>query len=76
MKEMSHKIQILSITHLAQVASKGDYHFKVVKASDNGKSTTSIVELSDKERVSEIASMISGKKITNSALNQAEELLK
>ena len=76
MKEMSNKIQILSITHLAQVASKGDYHFKVVKASDNGKSTTSIVELSDKERVSEIASMISGKKITNSALNQAEELLK
>ena len=49
MKEMSKKIQILSITHLAQVASKGDYHFKVVKASDNGKSTTSIVELSDKE---------------------------
>ena len=76
MKEMSNKIQILSITHLAQVASKGDYHFKVVKASDNGKSTTSIVELSDKERVSEIAGMISGKKITNSALNQAEELLK
>ncbi|MEC8367333.1 MAG: DNA repair protein RecN, partial [Bacteroidota bacterium] len=76
MKEMSKKIQILSITHLAQVASKGDYHFKVVKASDNGKSTTSIVELSDKERVSEIAGMISGKKITNSALNQAEELLK
>ena len=36
MKEMSNKIQILSITHLAQVASKGDYHFKVVKASDNG----------------------------------------
>ena len=76
MKEMSKKIQILSITHLAQVASKGDSHFKVIKSSNNGKSTTSIVKLSDKERVSEIASMISGKKITNSALNQAEELLK
>ena len=76
MKEMSKKIQILSITHLAQVASKGDSHFKVIKSINNGKSTTSIVKLSDKERVSEIASMISGKKITNSALNQAEELLK
>lgn len=76
MKEMSKKIQILSITHLAQVASKGDYHLKVLKLNDYGKSKTSIVELSDKERLHEIASMISGKKITNSALNQAEELLK
>jgi DNA repair ATPase RecN len=47
-----------------------------LKLNDYGKSTTSIVELSDKERLHEIASMISGKKITNSALNQAEELLK
>ena len=76
MKEISKKIQILSITHLAQVASKGDSHFKVIKTSNNGNSSTSIIKLSNNDRISEIASMISGKKITNSALNQAQELLK
>ena len=66
MKKMSIKIQIISITHLAQVASKGN----------NGNSRTNIIKLSKSDRIAEIASMISGKKITNSALNQAEELLK
>ena len=76
MKKMSIKIQIISITHLAQVASKGNYHFKVIKTNDNGNSRTNIIKLSKSDRIAEIASMISGKKITNSALNQAEELLK
>ena len=76
MKEMSIKIQIISITHLAQVASKGNYHFKVIKTNNNGNSRTNIIKLSKSDRIAEIASMISGKKITNSALNQAEELLK
>ena len=76
MKKMSIKIQIISITHLAQVASKGNYHFKVVKTNNNGNSRTNIIKLSKSDRIAEIASMISGKKITNSALNQAEELLK
>ncbi len=76
MKEMSIKIQIISITHLAQVASKGNCHFKVIKTNNNGNSRTNIIKLSKSDRIAEIASMISGKKITNSALNQAEELLK
>jgi len=76
MKEMSKKIQIISITHLAQVASKGDFHFKVIKTNNNGNSSTNIIKLLKRDRILEIASMISGKKITNSALNQAEELLK
>jgi len=76
MKKMSIKIQIISITHLAQVASKGKYHFKVIKTNNNGNSRTNIIKLSKSDRIAEIASMISGKKITNSALNQAEELLK
>ena len=76
MKKMSIKIQIISITHLAQVASKGNYHFKVIKTNNNGNSRTNIIKLSKSDRIAEIASMISGKKITNSALNQAEELLK
>ncbi len=59
MKKMSIKIQIISITHLAQVASKGNYHFKVIKTNDNGNSRTNIIKLSKSDRIAEIASMIS-----------------
>ena len=59
MKKMSIKIQIISITHLAQVASKGNYHFKVIKTNNNGNSRTNIIKLSKSDRIAEIASMIS-----------------
>ena len=76
MKIMGKKIQIISITHLAQVASKADHHYKVYKSNINNKVVTNINKLDNSERVDEIALMISGENITESAINQASELLK
>jgi len=71
-------MQTLVITHSPQVAAKGDSHFKVVKSTDaaNGKTITEVVHLSAKERVHEIARIISNEKITAEALAAAEKLLK
>ena len=76
MKIMGKKIQIISITHLAQVASKADHHYKVYKSNFNNKVVTNINKLDNSERVDEIALMISGENVTESAINQASELLK
>ena len=76
MKIMGKKIQIISITHLAQVASKADHHYKVYKSNINNKVITNINKLDNSERVDEIALMISGENVTESAINQASELLK
>ncbi len=76
MKIMGKKIQIISITHLAQVASKADHHYKVYKSNINNKVFTNINKLDNSERVDEIALMISGENVTESAINQASELLK
>ena len=76
MKIMGKKIQIISITHLAQVASKADHHYKVYKSNINNKVVTNINKLDNSERVEEIALMISGENVTESAINQASELLK
>ncbi len=76
MKLMGKKIQIISITHLAQVASKADHHYKVFKSNINNKVITNINKLDNSQRVEEIATMISGENVTESAINQASELLK
>ena len=76
MKLIGKKIQIISITHLAQVASKADHHYKVYKSNINNKVVTNINKLDNSERVDEIALMISGENVTESAINQASELLK
>ena len=76
MKTIGSKIQIISISHLPQVASRADYHFKVFKSNINDNIVSNINELNGQERINEIASMISGEKITESAINQARELLK
>ena len=75
MKFMSHNMQVMVITHTAQVASKGDFHFKVFKREHNDKIITDIKLLSDKERVNEIAEMLSGDKSNKSANELANELL-
>lgn len=72
MEQLSHGQQIINITHLPQVASKGEHHFLVYK--ENG--VTDIVKLEKEQRIKEIAVMISGSKITDAALSQAKELLK
>lgn len=75
MREISEKIQVIAITHLPQVAVKGQNHFKVYK-EDSGDSTRTLVKYLDKnERVKEIASMLSGEKIDEAALNNAKSLL-
>ena len=75
MKFMSKNMQVIVITHTAQVASKGDFHFKVFKREQNDKVITDINLLSDRERVNEIAEMLSGDKSNKSANELANELL-
>lgn len=71
MKDMGSNMQVLTITHLPQIAAKGESHFKVFK--DN--STTNIKKLSTTERVAEIAQMLSGSSLTEAAIANAKELL-
>lgn len=76
MKEMSRDLQLVVITHLAQVAAKGDANYKVVKSDMEGKTRTTVIPLSADEKLTEIAQLLSGAKITDAALEQAKELMK
>jgi DNA repair protein RecN (Recombination protein N) len=75
MKEMSTKMQIFAITHLPQIAAKGDSHFKVFKSTTNDDTQSELKLLAQDERVIEIAQMLSGANISDSALNHAKQLL-
>jgi DNA repair protein RecN (Recombination protein N) len=74
-KKIAGFMQVICITHLPQVASKGDNHFKVFKHEENGAIRSDIRELTMDERVNEIAGMLSGEKISQAALDNAKELL-
>lgn len=75
MKNLSEKHQVFSITHLAQVASKGHRHVKIFKKSDGETTKTTLVELSDEERLDELSRMISGRDVTAEAKAAAAKLL-
>ena len=75
MYELSITTQVFTITHLPQVASKGNNHFKVFKNTNKSKTNTFIKQLTKKERVDEIALMLSGNKITDTAKAHAKQLL-
>jgi DNA repair protein RecN (Recombination protein N) len=75
MKEMSKSRQIFAITHLPQIAAKGNQHYKVYKTSVGQTTTSEIKLLSTEERVIEIAQILSGTTVTDSALNHAKALL-
>ncbi len=75
MKNMSKNLQVISITHLPQVAAKANNQLKVFKTIKNKKTSTEIKNLNFKERVSEIASMLSGERTAESAYDLAKELL-
>ena len=75
MKEMSHTMQIFSITHLPQIAAKGKSHYKVFKTVQNEQTQSELKLLSKEERVLEIAQMLSGATISDTALVHAKELL-
>ncbi len=77
MKEMGNKNrQVISITHLPQIAALGTSHYKVYKTDDEHSTTSHIVELTMEQRVEEIANMLSGENITEAAISNAKELLK
>lgn len=75
MKQMSEHLQVITITHLPQVAGKGDAHFVVYKEDSATDTTTHITEVRDNERVREIARMLSGSKITEQAIENAKTLM-
>lgn len=75
MKQMSQSRQVFAITHLPQVASKGKEHIKVFKTEINSKTTTQLSKLSQEQRIEEIAQMLAGENVTESARTHAQQLL-
>ncbi|QQL49239.1 DNA repair protein RecN [Mucilaginibacter ginkgonis] len=75
MEQLTKNLQVITITHLPQIASKGDSHFFVYKDDDSETTKTRIRQLTNDERVTEIAKMLSGDKPGESALQNARELL-
>ena len=76
MKEMSTNMQLIVITHLAQVAAKGNNNYKVIKEDISGRTRSNIIPLNQEEKLQEIAQLLSGSKITDAAISQAQELMK
>ena len=75
LSQMSKKGQLISITHLPQIAAKGDYHKKVFKVEGEESTITQITELTIEERIVEIAQMIGGSTVSESAIAHAKQLL-
>jgi len=75
MQQMSTSMQVFTITHLPQIAAKGDTHYKVYKADVDNKTVTHLVKLNSEERIVEIAQMLGGKDMTGSAIAHAKQLL-
>ena len=75
MNDMSSKMQVFSITHLPQIAAKGKTHYKVFKSIQGNTTISELKLLTFEERIVEIAEMLSGKDISDSALNHAKALL-
>ena len=76
MKEMGQCMQVISITHLPQIAAKGKVHYKVYKQDNETSTSSNIRRLEEEERIEEIAHMLSGATLTEAAMNNAKELLK
>lgn len=76
MQVMAKDMQLIVITHLAQVAAKGDYNYKVTKQDIDGKTRSTIIALDREEKLQEIAQLLSGNKVTDAAILQAKELMK
>lgn len=72
---MAEKMQVIVITHLPQIASKGQQHYQVYKREERNKTLTGIRLLTTEERVGEVAKMLSNEQVTTAALNAAKELI-
>lgn len=75
MSQMSQKMQVFSITHLPQIAAKGNTHFKVYKEDVDNVTTSNLIQLDYEERVVELAQMLGGSKLSDSAIAHAKQLL-
>lgn len=75
MEELALRMQVINITHLPQIASRGEHHYLVYKEHDSSQTTSQITLLSAQERETEIAKMLSGASVTEAALANAKELL-
>lgn len=75
MEDMSKTMQVFAITHLPQIASKGNQHFKVFKTSNNNETVTQIKNLNTQDRIHEIALMLSGNNVSETAIQHAKQLL-
>jgi len=75
MRELAKDAQLMAITHLPQIAAKGNVHFKVMKEVKNNRTETSIVQLSMEERIEEVARMLSGDKLLPEAVSNAKALI-
>jgi DNA repair protein RecN (Recombination protein N) len=75
LRSLGSRSQVLCVTHLAQVASQGHHHLRVVKLTDGKTTRTTLTELSGQERVQEVARMVAGSQVTPKALAHAREML-
>jgi len=75
LKQMSKNLQVINITHLPQIAAKGDYHFKVYKVENELTTSSEIKKLTSDERLEEIAKMLSGENLSEAAIANAKVLL-
>ncbi len=75
MYEIAQRKQVLCVTHLPQIASLSQHHFKISKTEEKNKTNTNVSRLNEQEKVSEIAFMIGGDNVTSTTIAQAEEMV-
>jgi DNA repair protein RecN (Recombination protein N) len=75
MNRMGEDMQVISITHLPQVAAKAKHHFKIYKENEGDKTITNLIELENQSRIEELAKMLSGEKLSSAAIDNAKSLL-
>ena len=76
LREISEKKQVLCVTHLPQIASLSEHHFKISKLQENNRTNTTIQLLNQQEKISEIALMIGGDNVTETTVAQAAEMIR
>lgn len=75
MAEFGQQMQVIAITHLPQIAARGNTHYFVYKSDNDGSTTTNLRKLTDEERIRELAQMLSGSKVTDAAVQNARVML-
>jgi DNA repair protein RecN (Recombination protein N) len=76
LKELARTSQVLCVTHLPQIATFADHHYRIEKKESGGRTKTSVRNITGDERTEEVARMLSGAKVTESSLKHAEQMIK